>query len=261
MKKQLIISILGLLLLTSHSLFAQKDRNAGIINSYLIGLEYEVKAGFSIGGTSPLPLPKEIRSIDSYNPTLQIAIEGNVTKWLNPARTWGIMLALRLETKGMKTDARVKNYSMEIIGDGGERMKGFWTGQVKTKVNNSYLTVPVLAAWRVSPRWKLNAVPYVSYRMEGDFTGDVYDGYLRELDPTGNKVVFEDGKSAPYDFSKDLRRFAWGLQLGGEWKAFKHLNVYADLTWGMNDIFKKDFNTITFAMYPIYLNMGFGYAF
>ena len=49
MKKQLIISILGLLLLTSHSLFAQKDRNAGIINSYLIGLEYEVKAGFSIG--------------------------------------------------------------------------------------------------------------------------------------------------------------------------------------------------------------------
>ena len=36
MKKQLIISILGLLLLTSHSLFAQKDRNAGIINSYLI---------------------------------------------------------------------------------------------------------------------------------------------------------------------------------------------------------------------------------
>ena len=160
MKKQLIISILGLLLLTSHSLFAQKDRNAGIINSYLIGLEYEVKAGFSIGGTSPLPLPKEIRSIDSYKPTLQIAIEGNVTKWLNPARTWGIMLALRLETKGMKTDARVKNYSMEIIGDGGERMKGFWTGQVKTKVNNSYLTVPVLAAWRVSPRWKLNAGPF-----------------------------------------------------------------------------------------------------
>ena len=103
---------------------------------------------------------------------------------------------------------------MEIIGDGGERMKGFWTGQVKTKVNNSYLTVPVLAAWRVSPRWKLNAGPYVSYRMEGNFTGDVYDGYLRELDPTGNKVVFEDGKSAPYDFSKDLRRFAWGATAG-----------------------------------------------
>ena len=48
---------------------------------------------------------------------------------------------------------------------------------------------------------------------------------------------------------------------GDEWRAFKHLNVYADLTWGLNDIFQKDFDTITFAMYPIYLNGGFGYAF
>jgi len=30
---------------------------------------------------------------------------------------------------------------------------------------------------------------------------------------------------------------------------------------GLNDIFKKDFDTIAFAMYPIYLNVGFGYAF
>ena len=52
-----------------------------------------------------------------------------------------------------------------------------------------------------------------------------------------------------------------GLQVGGEWKAYKHLNVHADLTWGLNDIFKKDFKTISFAMYPIYLNVGFGYAF
>lgn len=261
MRNNRFISILSLLLLVSATLSAQKDRNQGIIKSSLIGLEYEVKAGLSIGGTAPIPLPKEIRSIDSYNPTLQVAIEGNVTKWLDPARTWGVMVALRLETKGMKTDARVKNYKMEIIGDGGELMKGYWTGQIKTKVSNSYLTVPVLAAWRVSPRWKLNLGPYVSYRLEGDFTGSVYDGYLRENDPTGNKVIFEDGKSAPYDFSKDLRRFQWGMQLGGEWKAFKHLNVYADLTWGLNDIFKKDFDTITFAMYPIYLNIGFGYAF
>lgn len=257
----LIITLLSVLLVVPDMLRAQNDQNKGIINSYLVGLEYEVKAGIGIGGTSPIPLPEEIRSIDSYNPTLKIAIEGNVTKWIDPARTWGIMLGIRLESKGMKTDARVKNYSMEIIGDGGEQVKGYWTGKVKTKVNNSYLTVPLLAAWCVSPRWKLNLGPYVSYRMEGDFSGNVYDGYLREIDPTGNKVIFEGDKSAPYDFSKELRRFQWGLQFGGEWKAFKHLNVYADLTWGINDIFNKDFDTVTFAMYPIYLNVGFGYAF
>ena len=34
-----------------------------------------------------------------------------------------------LETKGMEARARVKNYSMEIIGDGGERLAGYWTGK------------------------------------------------------------------------------------------------------------------------------------
>lgn len=261
MKKNISILFFCLSLLVSVSIHAQKDRNSGIIKSAVIGLEYEVKAGFSIGGTAPIPLPEEIRAIDSYNPTMQIAIEGNVTKWFDTAHRWGINIALRLENKGMKTDATVKNYSMEIIGDGGEKLKGYWTGNVKTKVKNSYLTVPVLVAYQVAPRWRLKAGPFVSYVLEGDFSGDVYNGYLRENDPTGNKVEFNDGARAPYDFSKDLRKFQWGVQLGGEWKAFKHLNVYADLTWGLNDIFKKDFDTVSFAMYPIYLNLGFGYAF
>ena len=49
---------------------AQQDVNKGIAWSSLRGLEYQVKAGFNIGGTSPLPLPREIRSIDSYRPRL-----------------------------------------------------------------------------------------------------------------------------------------------------------------------------------------------
>ena len=44
------------------------------------GLDYEIKAGINIGGTSPLPLPQEIRSLDSYSPGLAITLEGNATK-------------------------------------------------------------------------------------------------------------------------------------------------------------------------------------
>ena len=100
-----------------------------------------------------------------------------------------------------------------------------------------------------------------SYILSREFSGHVYDGYLREDNPTGPKVEFTDNKVATYDFSNDLRHFQWGLQAGAGWRAFKHLNIYADLTWGLNNIFKNDFHTITFAMYPIYLNIGFGYAF
>ena len=54
---------------------AQDDRSATILRSAAKGLEYEVKAGFHIGGASPLPLPYEIREINSYNPTLAIPLK------------------------------------------------------------------------------------------------------------------------------------------------------------------------------------------
>ena len=79
--------------------------------------------------------------------------------------------------------------------------------------------------------------------------------------PTGDKINFTDGAVATYDFSDHERKFQWGVQVGADWKAYKHLKVYTHLTWGLNDLFEKDFQTITFAMYPIYLNLGFGYTF
>lgn len=259
--KNIILLLLLLAAATLNTLQAQEDRNRGIIQSALYGLEYEVRAGFNIGGTSPLPLPKEIRALTGYSPNINIAIGGDITKWLGRQEEWGIVLGLRLETKGMEAEARTKNYSMEIIGDGGERMSGRWTGKVKTKYRSSFFSVPVLAAWKANDRLRVTAGPYFSFMTSGDFSGHVFDGYLREGDPTGNKVVFEGESIAPYDFSEDLRTFQWGVQAGVAWRAFRHLNVHADLHWGLNDIFQKDFQTITFAMYPIYLNVGFGYAF
>lgn len=258
MKKYILLIVF---LSVGISTWAQRERTPSIIRSSLHGLEYEIKAGFNIGGTLPIPFPVEIRSIDAYNPTLSITIEGNVTKWIGEKQKWGIITGLRLENKGMRTKATVKDYGMEIIGDGGEKMSGHWTGGVRTKVQNSYLTIPLLAAYKLTPRWNLKLGPYFSYLMDNDFSGHVYEGYLRENDPTGPKVEFTNGQIATYDFSSDLRKFQWGVQLGADWKAFKHLKVYADLNWGLNDIFKKDFNTITFDMYAVYLNVGFGYAF
>lgn len=218
------------------------------------------QSGVNLGGTAPLPFPEEIRSIDGYNPTLSITIEGNMTKWLD-SKKMGIITGLRLENKGMRTKATVKNYNMEIIGYDGNRLKGNWTGGVRTKVQNSYITIPVLAAYKLNPRTTLKLGPYFSYLMDGDFSGHVYEGYLRETNPTGDKINFTNGAIATYDFSGDLRKFQWGVQAGVDWKAFKHLKVHADLNWGLNDIFNKDFKTVTFDMYAIYLNVGFGYAF
>lgn len=258
MKKYILLWVLAGM---SLGMQAQENRTKTLVNAALHGWEYELKAGFNIGGTLPLPFPEEIRDIKSYNPSLAVTIEGNMTKWFGGQKRWGIVTGLRLENKGMRTKAGVKNYGMEIIGDDGNRLKGNWTGNVRTKVQNSYLTIPVLAAYKLHKRTNLKAGVYFSYLMDGDFSGHVYEGYLRKDNPTGEKVNFNNGAIATYDFSADLRKFQWGAQLGADWRAFKHLKVYADLNWGLNEIFKKDFKTITFDMYTVYLNVGFGYAF
>ncbi|MDR0961134.1 MAG: PorT family protein [Mediterranea sp.] len=257
MKKYILLL---LALITAGNLSAQEERTPGTLRAALQGWEYALKAGVSIGGTAPLPLPIEIRSIDSYNPGLVIAIEGNATKWLDEAKKWGLTMGLRLESKNMTTKATVKNYGMKIIS-GDQMLEGLWTGGVRTKVRNSYLTLPILANYRLSSRWKLVAGPYFSYLLEGDFSGNVYEGHLRTPDATGSRVDFTGESIATYDFTKELRYFAYGIQVGGEWKALKRLTVHGDLMWGVNDIFKSDFETIKFAMYPIYLNLGFGYSF
>ena len=143
--------------------YSQVDRNETLIRSALHGLEYEIKAGFSIGGTAPLPLPVEIRSIDGYNPTLAISIGGEVTKWIAVQNKLGIIVGLRLENKAMTTEATVKNYNMEILGQGGERISGVWTGGVKTKVHTAGLTIPLMATYKLSNRWNIKAAKkYIS---------------------------------------------------------------------------------------------------
>ena len=167
--KKYILALVALCCCSGLMAQTQSPEHKGLLWSSLHGLDYEFKAGFNIGGTSPLPLPEEIRSIDSYQPGLSLTIEGNATKWLGVKQKWGISMGLQLGQKKMTTKATVKNYGMEIFSDTGGKIKGLWTGGVKTSVNMSYLTVPILANYKIGERWKVSFGTYLSYMMNGDF--------------------------------------------------------------------------------------------
>lgn len=223
---------------------------------------FQIRTGVNIGGFAPIPLPAEIREINKFNPKLNFSVEGSATYWFGKEKKcWGIKSGIRLENKAMETDSHVKNYSMEIIGENGETVAGNWTGGVNTQADNSYITIPILATYALNDKWEFSLGTFYSLLIEKDFSGYVYDGYLREGGPTGDKVVFSGDKTASYDFSNELRKFSYGIEVGSNWNASRHLNIFANLTWGLNDIFKSDFETITFGMRPIYLNIGFGYIF
>ncbi|MDE5876102.1 MAG: PorT family protein [Muribaculaceae bacterium] len=256
--KKIVIVILGALIFGLRDMSATEKTNG--VKEFFAGLEYEVNAGTNIGGASPIPLPSEIRKIDSYNPDLNLQIGVSARKWLGDKEKWGVGLGIRLETKGMKTKATVKNYGMEII-DNGKTLKGRWTGKVQTKYHSRQLVIPLTAFYKLNRRIRFNVGPYLSYAFSNDFGGYVSDGYLREGDPTGNKISFGADSKASYDFGEQLRKFQWGMQLGGSVTVYKQLAVNANLEWGCNDIFNSSFKTVSFNLYPIYLNLGFAYIF
>ncbi len=229
----------------------------GIEKSAAVGVEYRIKAGVAIGGTSPLPLPAEIRSINSFNPGLNLSLEGEVLKLFN--KHWGISTGLQLHTQGMATDAKVKGYQM-ALQSGEEQISGYFWGNVKTDINNALITLPVAALWKPAERWGVKLGVYGSYAFKRSFSGVAYNGYLREGDPTGTYVEIGENNGL-YDFSDNVRKWYWGAQAGGEWRAFSHFIVGVNMLWGINSIFDKNFETIRFAMFPIYGTLSFGYTF
>lgn len=247
--KRLIISAILLAALTAG------DAYAGNIFS---NLRYQARLGYNLGGTAPIGMPAEIRSLDKFT------IKGNMILGLDTYKPlsgkWGLMVGLHYENKGMETDARVKNYHMEMRY-GNQIIEGRFTGNVVTKVDELMLTLPVQATYNATHNLRLKAGPYFSYVMSNDFSGYAYDGYLREGDPTGQKVELghDEGERGDYDFSDKLRRWQFGLDVGADWYFTKRFGLYADLKWGLSGIFQNDFKTIEQTLYPLYGSIGLVY--
>lgn len=258
--KKILIALFATVLTLSAQAKQDKelsDNDINIIDATQKGWQIKIGAGYLLGGTAPLPIPVEIRGIEGFNPGLNLSLEGSVLKTFNNTG-WGLQFGVRFDTKGMTTDARTKSYHMEITSPDGSNVKGVFTGNVKTHVNNTYISVPVLASYVINERWSVNAGLYASYLLKGVFDGEAYNGYLRDQNPTGTKTEVE---TAQYDFSNDLQKFHWGVQAGAEYNIYTHLAVFANLQWGMNGIFPKGYSCVPFALKPIYVTLGFNYVF
>lgn len=258
MRRRLTYTFL-FLLLASTTLLAQEGRDKNILRALSHGWTFELRAGVALGGAAPYGLPVEIREIEGYNPKLNAQVEGLATKMLDPH--WGVSMGLRLEQKGMKTQARVKNYHTSILlGEEGQ-MAGYFTGHVETDYDASSLVIPISAVYKVNDAGRIRAGFYAGYRFDGTFSGSVSDGYFRNGTPVGEKIIFAEDQKSTFDFSDELSRFEAGMQVGGSWHAYKHFLVYAELRASFTPIFPNSFSTIPMNLYPVYVSTGFSYLF
>lgn len=248
MKKTIIAAALALLF-GAHSASA-----FGIFDN----LNYQARLGYNIGGTMPMGMPASIRGLDSYKPRPSFTLALDAYKPLT--KKWGMMAGFHFQTKAMETDARVKSYSMEMR-QGGESLSGLFTGNVVTKTSQLVVTLPLQATFNVSDAVRLKFGPYFSYALNNDFSGYAYDGYLREGDPTGQKVELghNEGERGDYDFSSDMRHWHFGFDFGADWYFSHRFGAYADVQWGMSGVFRKEFKIIEQTMYPVYATLGVMY--
>lgn len=247
MKQNIIIALL--LLLGTLSVRAE---------NLLDGITYGARVGYSIGGTMPLGMPETIRGLNKYSLKRNLTLAFDIFKPMY--KQWGLMSGLHLEGRTMKTDARVKNYKMEMR-QSYETLSGRFTGNVVTNVSYWALTLPVQATYDLGSRFRLKLGPYLSYLLSNTFDGYAYDGYLRVGDPTGEKVEMgnEEASRGDYDFSSDMRKWQFGLGAGADWRFSGRIGAYVDVSWGLTGVFKKDFKTIEQTMYPIFGTIGITY--
>lgn len=229
-------------------------------------ITHQLVFGYNFGATAPVPIPREVRKIRSYWPQFTPQLGYNISYQLQDR--WYLQTGVLLDLKGMGVRDEVKYMYTDIWMDQ-DNIKGYFTGKNETKVKLSYFTIPLRIAYSLTPTWKIRAGGYFSYRSSSEFSGTVWDGYIRETGVTGNNII--DGEKieipnkneATFDFGKEMRNYDVGISVGFEhtFQNFKdsRFGIYGDFTYGLTPVFPSSFKGIDMEMRNIYLTLGATY--
>jgi hypothetical protein len=230
---------------------------AGVAQDSFKHWEYKVFAGYNLGGTTPLPLPAEIRKINSWNPGFGGTLAFHVTRWITPE--WGVTSGLAIDLKGMTINADVKYMMTSLVvgeGDNTGTFTGMFTGKNKTTTRNGYLVLPILAAYKPFEKWTFRLGGYFASQRDANFEGNASDGYIRNGGAAGDRINIE---KATFDFSDEVRKIDAGLMASADWFFTNKMAVTGQLSWGVVPIFASDFNGIPYKMYNVYFMTGIAY--
>jgi hypothetical protein len=211
--------------------------------------DFCAKIGINLGGTMPRPMPNNISKVENYSPNFAPTIEVEALRKIN--KKIGVSAGLRSDNKGMKSTAKVKEYSMSF-GD----FHGKFNGIVDTEMNFNYLSLPILAHYAFTENFSVYAGAYYAYLFSGEFKGSANEGTLN----TGTNKTIVDHQE--YDFSNELRHYDAGFSIGLNFLPYnEHILLSFDLNYGLLSVFPSDFKGISDDMQNVYGKFSVGYLF
>lgn len=243
---------------------------------------FDVRAGYSIGGTMPRDFPAAMRGINSFAPKFNYRFGVDIEYRFNPK--WGLFSGIYFESKGFKGDAAMKGFEVSMK-QGTVEMTGPYFGNVEMNISQTGLTIPVQASWYINRKLKVRAGLYISILSNKEMSGYAYGkldengnatAYIRkgdirgELVEIGDKVdhIGKDGnviKAKPGEFTSDMfedymQTVQWGVDAGIDWYFSRHWGAFADVSYGLNAAFNdKPGNPINLGLYPLYGTFGIVY--
>ena len=225
-------------------------------------LDWYLNLGLNMGGSMPVPIPEEIRKVNSFNPKINPHIGINTIYNLN--NKWGIGTELSLGIKGMRVSDEVKYMHTKVLvseknSEKRREAEGYFVGKNITNINIQYLSLTFSGVYNINEKWELRAGIYAASILKSKFTGSVSDGYLREGTPNGLKIDIEADNPATFDFSDNMRDFDAGFIVGGKYHITERIGAFVNFNCGLTDIFYRDQSPIEFKMQNLYLSFGVSY--
>ena len=218
--------------------------------------------GYHFGATTPIPIPREVRKVSGYWPQFTPQLGYNISYQVG--ERWALQSGITLDYKGMGVRDKVKYMYTDVLMDK-DNITGYFTGKNETTVKASYVTIPLRVAYNLTPRWEIRGGGYFSYRSSSEFSGSVWDGYIRQTTDkdqdivNSNKIYIQNKDEAVFDFGKEMRDYDLGVTVGFEYEFIGRFGIYGDFTYGLTPIFPSSFTGIDMKMRNIYFVLGASY--
>lgn len=217
-----------------------------------------IHAGLHMGGVTPASIPREIRSVESYQPLTPIAV-GVELPFYQINNKLSLSTGLNLVNKGMKTKAFAENFKAMIDFEDTpyQNFIGYFTGSVRSNFNNLYLELPINLHYEINQKWSIQGGFAIDRILSRSFEGGVQNAYIRLGLPTTPKIEID---RATFDVSKQVSKTDLTVHAGAVYALNDTWQIRGIFNYGVWNVVDAPTEHLPIKLHNTFLTLAAGYV-